>query len=174
MSFAHEHYIPTSSFLCRLVIFLLKLLHKSSFIFSKLNALLICKSNTIIPDTNHENCWGFEIFLVNFGQFLQNGHWIYQFICYKMPPKYYPVTINFIILLLPLNSPHTWQRTLGGWVCWVIKTTAEYIYSRDYIHNNVTNNTFFEVKEKSHVMSISHQQQSYVCNKFINIPSSRK
>ncbi len=42
----------------------------------------------------------FEIFLVTFGHFLQNGHWIYQFICYKMPPKYYPVTINFIILLL--------------------------------------------------------------------------
>ena len=31
---------------------------------------------------------GFEIFLVTFGHFLQNGHWIYQFISYKLPPKW--------------------------------------------------------------------------------------
>jgi hypothetical protein len=50
---------------------------------------------------------GFEIFLVTFVHFLQNGHWIYQFICYKLPPKYYPVTINFIILLLPPTLLYT-------------------------------------------------------------------
>ena len=95
---------------------------------------------------------GFEIFLVTFGHFLQNGHWIYQFISYKLPPKYYPVTINFIILLLPLNSSSHMTMNLGGfWLDRVKKPQLEAdstagknlwsLYPCDSVYNSVFNIT---------------------------------
>ena len=42
------------------------------------------------------------IFMVYFGHLLPMVTKIYQFLSYKLPPNYFPVTINFIILsLLP-------------------------------------------------------------------------
>ena len=44
-----------------------------------------------------------------------NGRRIYQFICYKLNPKYYPVTIKFIFIIL---LPHKTfiHGIILGWV----------------------------------------------------------
>ncbi len=56
------------------------------------------------------------------------------------------------------------------------RNKSEHICSRDDIHNNVTIITFFcgLRKDMCFVEISSRFAQSYVCNKFINIPLSRK
>ena len=121
---------------------------------------------------------GFEIFLVTFGHFLQNGHWIYQFICYKMPPKYYPITINFIILLLPPILLHTWQKTLGvlsglgeknhsRWLVSLWEKTLWALYPRDYVYNSVTNITHSE--KWSSWSLFSRKKTQYITSAITNL-----
>ena len=123
---------------------------------------------------------GFEIFVVNFGHFLQNGHWIYQFICYKLPPIYYPVTIKFIILLLPLNSPQTWQTNSGCCDCvgWkkpqlaagiTVEKTLLSLQPRDYVYNSVQNITKPETWAFSLVCCINNNLHSSSLQKITNL-----
>ena len=97
-----------------------------------------------------------------------NGRRIYQFICYKLNPKYYPVTIKFIfIILLPHKTfihgiilgwvKGGWKKPVqGGMLCG--KNPVGTSSGRLCIYYCLKHNTFCVDKENTNIILYTHQK----------------